>query len=542
MAKVKQTAQWAVDAGMYVFVNTHHEADGNSGWISFPSSQSAAQGVAAEVAAVWTQIAKAFQSFNGQLMFECFNEPNEAGGGYTPTVATDLNMYLEACFQAIRSTGGANATRIVMIQPVGASPIQTGIQSIQKVSFINDPNLIISLHTYYPTNFGLSTNPYAWGSASDYSDMQRSIAQQIRVWLPTQAIVIGEWGSMGAQPAANRVAHALAYAQDTTTAALIPIWWDNGGLGQRLFRAVQPQQWGSEPVVDRQRNHDRCEERPLGPRHLGYAPLTGAAQMFCRRHHRFPSCVHPPGGPAAPRALYQDQELLSGDMQPLPDRVQRDSLNASDLLARKPVDLEQYQRHAAVRVQLREESGQDALVLLPLERSGRPRPMVGHVVHGVRVFSREDASDPGESPEITNLPLCDLVQPRGQMSAVERMQPAADHQEDVLGDVFSVRLPSPQRPDPAQHMFEPGVVEFGEGGAGRHGHDRRRRRVARPERAEGGGTSSHQSRDGDEDPNPWAKRVAGVTIENGVARQTSAAAHGCSIARSRRTGTCPNRR
>jgi hypothetical protein len=35
-----------------------------------------------------------------------------------------------------------------MIQPVGASPIQKGIQSMQKVSFINDPNLLISLHTY----------------------------------------------------------------------------------------------------------------------------------------------------------------------------------------------------------------------------------------------------------------------------------------------------------------------------------------------------------------------------------------------------------
>jgi len=235
MAKVKQTAQWAVDAGMYVFVNTHHEADGTSGWVTFPSSTSAAQSVAAEVTAVWTQIATAFQSFDSHLMFECFNEPNEAGGGNTPEAQTDLNLYLEACHKAIRDTGGANATRIVMIQPVGASPIQAGIQSMQKVSFINDPNLVISLHTYYPTNFGLSTTPYAWGSASDYTSMQNSIAQQIRVWLPTQVIFIGEWGSMSAQATANRAAHALAYAQDTTTAGLVPIWWDNGGSGSSSF-------------------------------------------------------------------------------------------------------------------------------------------------------------------------------------------------------------------------------------------------------------------------------------------------------------------
>ncbi len=235
MNKVMQTAQWAVDAGMYVFVNTHHEADGNGGWISFPQSTADAMNVATEVSAVWTQIATAFKSFDSHLMFECFNEPNEAGGGNTTQAQTDLNLYLEACVHAIRGTGGANAARTVMIQPVGASPIQSGIQAMQKASIISDPNLVISLHTYYPTNFGLSTTPYAWGSASDYTSMQSSIAQQIRVWLPTQVIFIGEWGSMGAQATANRAAHALAYAQDTTTGGLVPIWWDNGGSGNSSF-------------------------------------------------------------------------------------------------------------------------------------------------------------------------------------------------------------------------------------------------------------------------------------------------------------------
>ncbi|HZL18373.1 MAG TPA: glycoside hydrolase family 5 protein [Polyangia bacterium] len=235
MNQVAQTAQWAVDAGMFVFVNTHHEADGNGGWVSFPATTAAAQSVAAEVTAVWTQIATAFQSFDSHLMLECFNEPNEGGGGNTTQAQTDLNMYLEACFKAIRGTGGANATRIVMIQPVGASPIQSGIQSMQKVSFIDDPNLLISLHTYYPTNFGLSETPYAWGSASDYTSMQNSISQQIRVWLPTQPIVIGEWGSQGAQATPNRAAHALAYSQDVTTAGMVPVWWDNGGSGDGSF-------------------------------------------------------------------------------------------------------------------------------------------------------------------------------------------------------------------------------------------------------------------------------------------------------------------
>jgi len=237
MDKVKQTAQWAIDAGMYVFVNTHHEADGGNeaGWVTFPESTADAMNVAKEVTAVWTQIATVFKSFDSRLMYECFNEPNGAGGGNTPQAQTDLNLYLEACVHAIRGTGGANATRLVMIQPIGASPILAGIQAMQKASIISDPNLVISLHTYFPTNFGLSTTPYAWGSASDYMDMQNSIANEIRVWLPTQAVFIGEWGSMGAQTTTIRAAHARAYAQDTITGGLVPIWWDNGSSGSGSY-------------------------------------------------------------------------------------------------------------------------------------------------------------------------------------------------------------------------------------------------------------------------------------------------------------------
>jgi endoglucanase len=214
MASVVQTAQWAIDAGMYVFVNTHHD-----GWVTFPSDPTP---VAAESGAVWKQIATAFAGFSSKLMFECFNEPG--GGG------TALNSYVEACVNAVRGTGGANATRVVMIQGQGASPSSSGISTMLKISVINDPNLVFSVHTYQPTNFGLSTSPYAWGSASDYTSMANSVTQ-ILGWLPNWGIVIGEWGSMGGQALANRVTHAHAYSRDTAAAGMCPVWWDNGGSG-----------------------------------------------------------------------------------------------------------------------------------------------------------------------------------------------------------------------------------------------------------------------------------------------------------------------
>jgi len=225
MAQVVQTAQWAMDAGLYAFVNTHHEADGNGGWVTFPADPTP---VVAEVTAVWTQIATAFLAFDSHLMLECFNEPNEGGGGATTQAMTDLNQYLVACVNAIRGTGGANATRVIMIQGIGASPSQTGINSVLNISVIDDPNLIFSVHTYYPTNFGLSTTPYAWGSASDYTSMSSSVTQLLS-WLPGWGVVIGEWGSESAQATANRVLHAHAYSRDTAAAGMCSMWWDNGG-------------------------------------------------------------------------------------------------------------------------------------------------------------------------------------------------------------------------------------------------------------------------------------------------------------------------
>lgn len=229
MAAVVQTAQWASDVGLYVFINTHHDGDGQ--WLTFPADPT---GVAAEVAAVWGQIASAFQAFDDRLMFECFNEPHSTNGASAAQTQGDLNLYLEACVNAIRGTGGNNATRVIMIQPVGASPSQSGIGAMLRASIIGDPNLIVSIHTYEPTKFGLGTTPYAWGSAGDYSGMASSVTQLLG-WLPDWAIVIGEWGSMGVQAPANRAAHALAYAQDTTAAGMCPIWWDNGGSGNGSY-------------------------------------------------------------------------------------------------------------------------------------------------------------------------------------------------------------------------------------------------------------------------------------------------------------------
>jgi endoglucanase len=248
MAKVQQVATWANDAGMYAIVNTHHDADKQ--WILFndpgATTLSAANQarITAEISAVWTQIATAFQSYGDHLIFECFNEPhgdvNGYGGGDAPSRAV-LNAYLVACMNAIRGTAGDNTTRYVMVQGLGAASVQVSIQAV--VIPNNDPDVLFSVHNYFPYAFanGMTTT---WGTAaSDYTDMSSAV-QQVVNWLPpTTGIVMGEWGSISADDLSSRVAHAAAYAQDVTVAGMAPVWWDDGGMFVLLNRHSSPPSW-----------------------------------------------------------------------------------------------------------------------------------------------------------------------------------------------------------------------------------------------------------------------------------------------------------
>jgi endoglucanase len=131
-----------------------------------------------------------------------------------------------------------------MIPPHGASPIAAAVQALAIPN--NDPNTIVSLHTYYPSGFSIGASPNTWGTTTaDYVAASTSLSQ-IVYWLPNQAVVIGEWGSIGTDVLDSRVAHAQAYAQDATARGMCPIWWDDGntssGFGL-LNRKTMPLVW-----------------------------------------------------------------------------------------------------------------------------------------------------------------------------------------------------------------------------------------------------------------------------------------------------------
>jgi endoglucanase len=243
MARVAAIANYALNDSMYVIVNTHHD-----GWYNLAATGADSISVQAEVVAIWTQIATEFKDYSDYLIFEIFNEPNAGAsnqyGGGSAANRADLAAYQIAAVNAIRATGGNNATRKIMLQGISASPIAASVATIPVV----DSNILISIHTYDPVGFSMNCSPTTWGSASDSENILSDLTSELgMVSTKGGCAIVGEWASAACDELASRVTHAYCYAQQTRDHEMCPVWWDDGGLSGNGFgilnRKANPPSW-----------------------------------------------------------------------------------------------------------------------------------------------------------------------------------------------------------------------------------------------------------------------------------------------------------
>ena len=99
MDRVQECVNWALEAGLYVTINTHHEKSSPDSFYELIDTGRMAQ-AEAWLLNTWTQIAERFADYSEKLIFEPFNEPNRAvqGGwiwsGCWEWMMTDLTMCL----------------------------------------------------------------------------------------------------------------------------------------------------------------------------------------------------------------------------------------------------------------------------------------------------------------------------------------------------------------------------------------------------------------------------------------------------------------
>lgn len=152
---VEQVVHYAIEQGLYVVLNTHHEH-----WLK--SNYDGSAHYDDLFTALWVSIASRFQSHGTRLVFEVLNEPDGKMGGWGGEHSDPYDEVSLAYTRQINKVGydairGVSPDRIVLVMPNGM-----GQQQMSKHVYPNraafpdagqDPRLGISVHTYDPWDF-----------------------------------------------------------------------------------------------------------------------------------------------------------------------------------------------------------------------------------------------------------------------------------------------------------------------------------------------------------------------------------------------------
>ena len=241
---VQKIVDMAVELGMYVIINTHHDE-------FIMRFDEPAKGERA-VYQLWLQIAERFRDYNEKLIFEGLNEPrartnewNRNGqwdwNGYDAYFKT-LNRWNQAFVDAVRSTGGNNTKRHLMLATYAA---QSRPQQLHSLVLPTDPieangtsRFILSVHTYSPFWWAHDGRGSYEGDEAIRNDLERVADYAHQLGVP---VILGEWGSVRRNDHDQRVTHANDYVRIATEmrnrekpVAMACFWWDD----QDEFRLI----------------------------------------------------------------------------------------------------------------------------------------------------------------------------------------------------------------------------------------------------------------------------------------------------------------
>ena len=233
MNRVKQIVNWAYDAGYYVILNEHHSVhdDMNSplkkceGYIV--TTESAAESKAF-LKAIWTQICQNFnEEYDEHLIFETMNEPRDTAHEHCWNTQPDtcdvckaevalVNEYNQLILDTIRSSGGNNANRFVMVPAMG-----TGINEALKDGFklpedSASDRLIVTGHMYPLDSGGTGNGSHHFDSntKNEITYNTRSLYSKfVSKGIP---VVIGEFGAarVGYTSDGKKISDFVITAQD----------------------------------------------------------------------------------------------------------------------------------------------------------------------------------------------------------------------------------------------------------------------------------------------------------------------------------------
>ena len=227
MDRVETVVNYGLANGMYVIINVHH--NDLQGMVT--TDYSTKQRVKNELSAIWTQVGERFKNYGDKLIFEVNNEPRSGEDWNGSTDYYDcVNEYNEAGRSAIRSTGGNNSSRLVMLPTYCASSDDPKINGWKNLS--DDKMVAVSIHAYLPFDFAFEGNGHSNWTDSDYNSLSSVFNKLKSVFIDKGIpVVIGEFGATNKNNISDREKYASIYTSMANNYSIPCIWWDNNSYG-----------------------------------------------------------------------------------------------------------------------------------------------------------------------------------------------------------------------------------------------------------------------------------------------------------------------
>lgn len=212
MNRVKQIVDWAYDAGYYVILNEHHSVhdDMNNplekceGYIVRTDDADESK---AFLKAIWTQICQTFNNdYDEHLIFETMNEPRDTSHEHCWDMQPDtcatckaevelLNEYNQLILDTIRTSGGNNAERFVMIPATGTGITEPLKDCFKMPTDTATDKLLLTVHMYPLDSGGTGHDSHHFESSTKNAISYNTKALYNKFVSKGIPVVIGECGA-----------------------------------------------------------------------------------------------------------------------------------------------------------------------------------------------------------------------------------------------------------------------------------------------------------------------------------------------------------
>lgn len=234
MARVREVVDYALDAGLVVVINSHHDNE-----IYHPRKNNREEAVE-YLSAIWSQVAKEFKDYDQNLLFESMNEPRLDGNKHEWGLDTNCEECLIAaevineCNQAfvdvVREAGGKNLDRYLLVSSYAGSPGAAMIEQFKLPEDLALDRLLLATHAYSPYDLAMGDNMSinqfdagARGSIDWFINglYEKFVSQGVHV-------VIDEMGIINKNNPEARYEWAKYYVTKAKQNGMVCMVWDNG--------------------------------------------------------------------------------------------------------------------------------------------------------------------------------------------------------------------------------------------------------------------------------------------------------------------------